>query len=404
MAVNRDNVRAGLFVVAGAILTLVVVYTLTDLGTWLERKQSVTVYYTLADGLQGLKVGSDVTLGDQAVGSVTAVTDAIENQPDGSQRVKGVNVTFELPDKYKLYDNAAIEVKGKLIGSGATLNVRSLGSGQRYTQGSVIAGSVASNPLTKNFVTDIGIREEQKEQMRQVIANVASITKTVDERLPGIMDKLDAILADAGPAVSDARLTVSNARETLAQLKVMVDAANAHVKTWFERIDSISADAQVGLANARDITQTLKDKTLAQITEALDKADAAVSNVKQTTDDLKVFVNGQRPILERALANAQITTDQLKLAAVEVRRSPWRLLYSPKDKELVTDDLYDSARSFALAAGSLQAAADSLRATSTAYPDDKQSISQMLDHLEKLFTRYSEAEDRFWKAIEASKK
>jgi ABC-type transporter Mla subunit MlaD len=160
-----------------------------------------------------------------------------------------------------------------------------------------------------------------------------------------------------------------------------------------------SPDVRKAVENVRDITQTARDKTLVQVGEAITKADEAINNLRQSTQTIQTMIEGQRPVLERALANAQLTTDQLKLAAIEIRRSPWRLLYKPTDDELETDNLYDAARSFALAAGALDSAAQSLQAVTAKAPGDRESIEQMLDHLEKLFSRYEQAETAFWEAL-----
>lgn len=68
MTMQRDNVKAGLFVLSGIVLTFVVILALTDVEALFERHQTVTVVYQLSDGLQGLKQDADVTLGDVPVG------------------------------------------------------------------------------------------------------------------------------------------------------------------------------------------------------------------------------------------------------------------------------------------------------------------------------------------------
>lgn len=100
------------------------------------------------------------------------------------------------------------------------------------------------------------------------------------------------------------------------------------------------------------------------------------------------------------MANLQLTGDQLKLAAIEVRRSPWRLLYSPSKKELETDNLYDAARSFALAASTLEGSIASLKEVTADTPEDRARIEQMNAYLDKLYGRFREAEQAFWRELE----
>ena len=152
-----------------------------------------------------------------------------------------------------------------------------------------------------------------------------------------------------------------------------------------------------------DVTKSLRDRTIHQIDEVMLKANAALGNFKMTSSRIKSFVAGHRPVMERALANAQLTTDQLKLAAIEVRRSPWRLLYKPGDDELETDNLYDAARSFAQAAGALDATVMSLQAIIADPSGDNEQIQEMLDHLEALFTKFEQTERVFWDSLKSQK-
>ena len=108
------------------------VFVLADLGRYLEKKQTVKVYFRLVDGLQGLKKGAAVTLGDQLIGAVISIQDRIKADQQGSMRVVGKEVDAQIPKRYDIYQNAVIELKAPLIGSGTSLNIRSVGQGDRY--------------------------------------------------------------------------------------------------------------------------------------------------------------------------------------------------------------------------------------------------------------------------------
>ncbi|MEX0741350.1 MAG: hypothetical protein WD079_01040, partial [Phycisphaeraceae bacterium] len=147
----------------------------------------------------------------------------------------------------------------------------------------------------------------------------------------------------------------------------------------------------------------VRDQTLTQITAMLDEAKVAVENIRVVTEDTQGFMTAQRPVLERTIANARIVSDQLKLTAVEVRRAPWRLLYEPTDEELNTDNVYDAARSFALAASTLNATADSLQAIvdrrGTLDQDDA-NVQLILENLQRVFEKFDDAENKFWEALD----
>ena len=90
---------------------------------------------------------------------------------------------------------------------------------------------------------------------------------------------------------------------------------------------------------------------------------------------------------------------QLKLAGIELRRAPWRLLYKPSDQELETDNLYDAARSFAQAAEALDATVHSLESVMDKGLADEAELQRRLDYLMRLFDRFQEAETSFWQAL-----
>lgn len=476
---ERDNVKAGIFVLLGLILALAVVYLLADTGRYFQNRQSVRVYFDLAQGLQGLKEGAQVTLGDQPVGEVTRIEDH-RAEPHGEGKheaarapvVVGKVVTCSIPAEYAIHWNAKIELMPPLLSSGTKLNIRSVGDGERYDPAGTIpegvarsarddeslfdllAGDAVTEPAARphahqyrgpkdaipgasggsTLARSLGIDDAQRAQIKMIIRQVAKLSR---EDVPVLLAKLKALTDEAGPVVKNARTAsedlkaaLEDARKTAAYAEEVTGKVRERSGPWLDRIDATTASVKnaTGTAeaiikdkdpairstidNVEAITKTAREKTLAQVTEALDKANTAMADLSASSKEIRGLVAGQRPVIERALANAQLTTDQLKLAAIEVRRSPWRLLYSPGDKELETDNLYDASRSFAQAASALDSAVQSLRAIANqpaaqgtggaqapgVPPDD---VKKMLDRLEKLFVKFHEAEDGFWKALKS---
>ena len=125
MDTQRDNLRAGAFVLAGIILTISIVFVLSDFEQLFALRQDVKVYFTLRDGLQGLKKGDTVTIGDQPVGEVTDISDVVEED-----RLIGKMVIANIPGSstYQLYWDAKIELVVPTIGGTTTLNIRSIGT------------------------------------------------------------------------------------------------------------------------------------------------------------------------------------------------------------------------------------------------------------------------------------
>jgi len=468
MAAKNDNFKAGLFVIFGLIVAFAAIVTLSDIGAMFAKTQPLTVRFSLKDGLQGLREGAMVTIGNYPVGAVKRIDDEIS---DGKVTAKLVRA--EIPAEYQLYDNAEIELNVPPLGSGTALNIRSVGfdaSGQErkalliqgwrvinvdgqgnpvrvpedlrergvtaerikqqgtkvtvdaggavkagesweYETGEVIRGGVAASPLIVDLVAEVGIGDVQRQQLREIIGNFHSIS----EQLAKNPERYDALIEDVTALAADTRAVVASVKERSPEWWDRLDAITRNVDEGTATLNGILSENRPvlkdGLATARDaigkadeIMAHVQDQTIGKIDSALDKANTAVDDVKAAVKELQSLVVTQKPVIERMIANMRLTSDQLKLAAIEVRRSPWRLLYKPTDEELETDNLYDAARSFALAAGSLESTAESLKALvdkqDGTVPTDDANLKLMLDNLHKTFEQFAEAEDKFWDALD----
>ena len=413
---DRDHVIAGVFVLIGLLLGVTVLVLVSDLENLLERRQHLLVSYRLSDGLRGLKEGAPVTLGDQPVGHVSEITDQTQTNDAGGTRVVGKLVTCSIPKRYTLFENARIELVAPPLGSGTRLNIRSVGHGQPSAPGDVIEGQIAASPLTRSLARDMGIRDEQREQVRVIIDNVRAITSTLREDLPKITQRVQHVLADAEPLAADARAAAADLRVASADVRDLVGRFRERGPEWRERLDRLTAKLDAAAGTVHDLladkdpalretvdhvhglAADLHTKAVPELVGLLETASETVDRVHETAQEMRALVVGQAPVLERMIANLQVTSGQLKLAAVEMRRSPWRLLYRPDTQELETDNLYDATRSFALAATALESAVGSLRGMA-AEGVEEQRVQQTLDYLETLVARFSEAEAAFWQAL-----
>ena len=432
MRSDRDNIKAGVFVILGVILGLVVIFILADYEQFLEKRQQVQVYYRLADGTRGLKPGAQVTLGNQPIGAVASIDDTTDPHPDdvsklppdaNAPRVVGKIVTIEIPVRYVLYQNAAIELVVPPLGSGTVLNIRSVGDTRPYDGSAPIRGGLAPSPLTRSLMREAGIGDEQRQQIKVIIANLERITTTLDRDMPEISANVREAVSRVPPLLEKADTGVDDLRLAAADVKAIVTGIRERYGAWVDRLDNITQNVddttgrvnklvadkdpvvresidnlRTSSGNVKEITQSVKDNNLKQFNELLDRANSAVANFETTGQEVNSLLVGQRPVLERMLANMNLSAGQLKLAAIEVRRSPWRLLYRPKDEELETDNLYDATRSFALAAEALEASSANLRAVAVR-GDDQAAVERSVATLKRMFEKFEQAEDDFWQAL-----
>ncbi|MDH3582739.1 MAG: hypothetical protein OER86_00830 [Phycisphaerae bacterium] len=450
MTKEKSNLKAGVFVLAGITLTFAVIILLSDIQRLWQPMQSIGARFPLSEGLGGLQEGAVVTVGGQSVSTVQRIQDVI----DGSGIIVAKDVYFELPAGYMLYENANIELDVPLVGSGTKLNVRSFGTDLRKTDGfrgktwryesgdPPIAAGIASSSVTLDAVKNLGVEDLQRQQIRNIIGNVDQITsnlqaitgevaqdpRTIPEILADVHTITDRLAKDVPRISEDVTAVTKRSREIVddfgARYQKLADGADqllASLQGTATKLDEAVVDARKILeenrpiiartvqdaektvANAREVSDRIKGESMKQVHAALEQARTAMAEVRTGATDLKAMIRGQRPVVERTLANLRLTSDQLKLAAVEVRRAPWRLLYEPSDQELESENLYDAARSFALAAGSLNMASDTLRAILDGHAGpagtNSKEMESMVRKLSETFDRFESAEQKFWQAL-----
>lgn len=490
MAMGSDNFKAGLFVIVGGIGAFVAVVLLADIGSLFQPTQEVTVRYPVVNGLRGLKEGAVVTLGDHPVGSVKSIVDEVD--AEGNTTGKAMIVTFTLPQKYKLYDNAIVELDVPPLGAGTELNIRSVGhpvaeqdeypgyivQGNRLINvdkqgnpivpldlrplfsadqikaqgeyvtidprgrikagpswdlepGESLRGGIAATPIAVDLVQELGVGDVQKAQIQTIIKNFAALSTrlsslgeavagdadlaSLPERSQQIAemvkslnhlthalggDKPDDELTDRALRISRA---VANLTEALEDTRAMVKTGRTFMNENEQKlVDAVDA-ARDSLRRLRDITRRVQDQTLSRVDTILGKADTALDNVRVATKEFKHLAVTQRPVLEKTLADVALSADQFKLATIEIRRAPWKLLYTPSKEEYEIEAVYESARSFAAAANTLDRTAASMRAMLDQHGDqidpDDPKVKLMLDNLHQTFESFHKAEQGFWDAV-----
>ena len=141
------------------------------------------------------------------------------------------------------------------------------------------------------------------------------------------------------------------------------------------------------------VTKKLDRTKLVQLGVSGAVLDAATAVVQRVRGDYEVWA----PDVTEALAAARLTGQQLKLAATEVRRSPWKLLYRPERAEFEHELLYEATRAFAMAASDLKAAsASAQRITDThgaGSPLDETTRQLVNDMLGSALERYATAQE-----------
>ena len=144
---------------------------------------------------------------------------------------------------------------------------------------------------------------------------------------------------------------------------------------------------------------TKVQSSLDGVEKSIGDVQKTVANTRDISDNVKQVIGGNRGKLDGIVASIKTTGDNLKAASSEIRRSPWRLLYQPKQDELSNLNLYDSARQFAEGANELNDAAQALRDAVNSKESDPQQLQKLVNRLEKSFSNFHDVEDKLWRGV-----
>lgn len=416
---SRNNVLAGLFVLAALALVMVVIIVMSNLGDAFIKKHEYIVRFSILDGAEGLDSGAPVKLGGQRVGRVTAAKihdSEISGEPDF------VDVTIQIPTKYTLYSDADVQLLKPLLGSGSSINIISLtgmetagvqfqGPPQRLHNGDMIFGRLGPPGF---------LAPSDYAKFQSILARVDRITADVEPRINTIMDNAGAAVADAKAITADARerwpvwsqqiadviarvekgsqsfdSIVTNLKDIAAAVKDGVEDARKLIDKSRAVVDDNRASIDAVVKNIKDVTDRVNGEWSAKVTALLDQGREAMESAKATAKDVEMLVAKNKPQLDEMIADASLAAQQLKLTTVEVRASPWRLLYQPTKKELENELLYNSVRQYSDAVGGLRAASEALDAMSKRPGVDPKTIDAMTAKLHAAFEKYQEQERAF---------
>ena len=429
---QRNNVLAGTFVVIGVILFTAAIIALSDLAERLTPTNEYTVWFDLERGAAGLSPGSTVTLGGQPIGWVTDIT--LENNDEGQMAVR---VRFKARRDVQMYENASPQIVTPLIGNIGTLNLPSAGdpatiaafhgAGPQLEDGESLVGGLAP----PSFLAQAGVGEPEIRSVRSIIANVERASERIDRILAQVDDNLPEVIDDVRSTTTDARATAARAREIADDARETWDGWRDRLTDILERGQHIAQDITDGvedfrtratgfltaareaiddnrpridefMENARQFSQRVNEELYQDIAQAVANGRESVEEFRRVGQRLNESLDDSIPNIERLLANSRLASDQLKLTLADVRAAPWRVLYQPGRKELESELIYGSVRSYVEAVSDLRAASASIEAalqratTDAARPADPDHLADLARRLDAAFQRYEQREQEFF--------
>ncbi len=371
---TRNNVRTGIFVTVAIGLAVGTAIVLSDVGESLLRPTSTyTVSFEVADGFKNLKPGAQVRVGGMVMGRVEMVRPLVV----GDAAFEKIEVDFAVDRQVELFADARIFIASPLIGSDAWLDVQSVGSPASGRATDVIPGRSTPGGLASILGPDMADdATAMMDNLRTSSEDVKALTGRIrNDDWPRWAHSIDKVMAWATTATDSFDRVLAEGEGILKDNREPIHAT---------------------VENLRDVSAVVKNETIVKVNALLDRGqqgvDAASTVLTQLRDDYPKWSED----IGEALAGARLTGQQLKLASIEVRRSPWKLLYTPSRGEVEHEMLYEAARSFALAGSDLKASSASAKRMldQNGTELDEATVRQINEFLQDSFERYNAAQQR----------
>ncbi len=423
----RNNILAGAFLIITILLAVWLTFTLSDRGVP-GAKTPIVIRFDLSTGAHGIKEGSPILLGGQRVGQVSRIdynnetTAATADAPAVTRQY--VDVLGFVQDKLQLTSEAVAELDRPIVGSISTINISALARTDSASlpklsksdlspDALVIKGELAPPAFLKqagfgveqanavqHTVNDIEqssnllktTLEENRPKFNEIVTSAQSIINRIDSKMPDWTQRIDTITADVSKSTAEFP-------EIAARLRKQVDEIDAFIARNKDKADSIVAKADSSMTSIDQATAKINTESIQSFNNTLREAQDALAKVQGPLKQVGDFINEDLPQLKTTLANARLTSEQLKLTANEVRAQPWRLLVRPDTRELSMQLLFDAARSYAAAISDLKATADSLSAAQNSSTKSDERINLLAKDLEDALKRARTAEETFLKRM-----
>ncbi|HEX2974256.1 MAG TPA: MlaD family protein [Tepidisphaeraceae bacterium] len=410
---ERNALKAGIFILFSVALIFSIMVGIRGVKGWFEPTVIRTVTFSLKDDVGGLRVGDDVRIGGFKVGVVRTievgqrpVTGTATTRPSEPT----ILVTFTLPRKYELRNDAIIGIQGTVTGQ-SWLNFESLGKdgtelkadevlvGEPNGLSAAIAMLKTAAPKIDQSLTSVqailgDVRGRTVPLVNETLTKYGRTADTLTstgQEATGFLTEMKAYLK---PMVQKYFGVSDEATKLLAELTDMFGASKVDFKGMMKNLNSATGAIS---AKMPDIMERV-DGILKKVDTAVVDAGDALKDIKQMMGSTNSVVSGNKGTLDEMIRHLNATALNLELGSAEVRARPWRLLYTPKKGEVNNLVLFDSAREFAKGAIELDNAARALRDAANAKADSAQ-IEELKKKLDESFKNFAEVEKKLWEQV-----
>ena len=401
MSNDRNAFKAGLFIVISIALIVSVVVAIRGAEQIFQPNQVLSARFKLRDDLSGLRVGDEVRVGGLKQGIVRTIRVAGHDTEttDDDHIVVTFTLPERIPLRQKPSLRVQSTITGSAwlnidnLGTGAALTRADVVDGMPSTFTVLLDAAAELGPELTGTVRDV--RNTTIPKVNETVAtfkgtgeSATELVKHVDSKVDPIADKVATVSDRTSEVMVEARDLMGDTKGDFRQTIANVSASTGTLK---EKLPGILDRADGLLARV----QTAVDATNDSLVDVRDTA----ANAKEISASVRGMMVGNRGRIETMIASLKTTGDNLKFASAEIRRSPWRLLYKPGKGEMANLNLYDSARQFADGAGSLNDAAMALRDALKDPDVQPAQVQKLVEELDQTFAGFKQVEDHLWSRV-----
>ncbi len=317
-----------------------------------------------------------------------------------------IAIDFLLDSRVRLYDNATVMITSALIGDSANLEIISVGGDPAAPSEEVdaadrppavlaVGGVLEGTPGIGPLVGVLGPANAAKaetiiDDFKATSGNIRQLTQRINQ------DDWPRWADDITDVMSWATTATKKVDDLLIEGRGLFADARGVVAENRESIGAIVTNARTTSEDLKSVMSRVRTETVDKVHALLDTGQAGLKQALAVLEDLRRDYDLWATDVTEALAAARLTAQQLKLTSIEIRRSPWKLLYRPSRSELEHELLYEAARSFALAGSDLRASSDSAQRLLDRHRDelDEETVKRINEFLGDSLQRYSNAQQR----------
>jgi ABC-type transporter Mla subunit MlaD len=402
MRTDRNALKSGVFIIFTICMIIAIIVGIRGAANLGLARQVHAVSFNLADDIGGLQAGDDVRVGGYKVGSIRniSVVGADSTNPKEPPRVR---VEFTFPKNYVLHRDAMLRIQSTVTGQ-SCLNFESLGAGPTLPDNEELAGHPGALSEVLATLSKVGgpvqhiLDTVDHTTLPKVNETIDSYHKTGDTAT----DLLTTAKAQVDPAMRDYHRVMDTANDALTKIGLFFGDTTTDFRTTLAKLASISTSVEKRLPELLNKF----DDILAKIDTAVASTNDALVDVKKMASDGRDITQSARSILvtNRGKIDAMVTSlkatgKNLEAATIEIRRSPWRLLYKPAPNEMANLNLYDAARQFSDGATELNDASLALRDALKDGHADPQTVDKLIHRLQDTFSNFQKVEDDLWNKV-----